>query len=71
MFKLMMRQKGVAGLPELRQAALDLGVKMMPCETSMQVLEIESADLIPEAVAPVGVATMLEHAGESGVQFFI
>jgi peroxiredoxin family protein len=71
MFKLMMKQKGVAGLPELRQAALDLGVVMMPCETSMQVLEITSADLIPEATAPVGVATMLEQASESGIQFFI
>jgi peroxiredoxin family protein len=71
MFKLMMKQKGVAGLPELRQAALDLGVQMMPCETSMQVLEITSADLIPEATAPVGVATMLEQARESGIQMFI
>jgi peroxiredoxin family protein len=71
MFKLMMKQKGVASLPELRQAALDLGVEMLPCETSMQVLEITAADLIPEAKAAVGVAAMLEHAKESSVQFFI
>ena len=71
MFKLMMKQKGVAQLPELRQACIDLGVQFIPCETSMQVMEIDCEDLIPEAREPVGVATMLEHARESNIQFFI
>ena len=71
MFKLMMKQKGVTQLPELREAALALGVKMLPCDMSMQVMEITSNDLIPEAEAPVGVAVMLEHAKQSNIQFFI
>ncbi len=71
MFKLMMKQKGVAQLPELRQMAIDLGVKMLPCQMSMDVMEIACDDLIPEAMEPVGVATMLEHARESKIQFFI
>ncbi len=66
-----MKQKGVAQLPELRQARIDLRVKFIPCETSMQVMEINCEDLIPEAREPVGVATMLEHARESNIQFFI
>ncbi len=71
MFKLMMKQKGVAQLPELRQACIDLGVKFIPCLTSMEVLEMDCEDLIPEAREPAGVAAMLEHARESNIQFFI
>lgn len=71
MFKLMMKQKGVTQLPELRDAAIALGVQLMPCQMSMDVMEITCDDLIPETTEPVGVATMLEHAKESDVQFFI
>ena len=71
MFKLMMKQKGVTQLPELREAAIALGVKLMPCQMSMDVMEINCDHLIPEATEPVGVATMLEHAQESSIQFFI
>lgn len=71
MFKLMMKQKGVTPLPELRDAAIALGVKLMPCQMSMDVMEITCDHLIPEVTEPVGVATMLEHARESSIQFFI
>ena len=71
MFKLMMKQKGVTQLPELRDAAIALNVQLMPCQMSMDVMEINCDDLIPEATEPVGVATMLEHAAQSNIQFFI
>ncbi len=71
MFKLMMKQKGVTQLPELREAAIALGVKLMPCQMSMDVMEVDCDHLIPEATEPVGVAAMLEHAQESNIQFFI
>ena len=71
MFKLMMKQKGVTQLPELREAAIALDVKMLPCLMSMDVMEISREHFIPEAAEPVGVATMLEHASESSIQFFI
>jgi peroxiredoxin family protein len=38
---------------------------------SMDDMDIDCNDLIPEAEEPVGVATMLEHANESNIQFFI
>ena len=71
MFKLMMKQKGVTQLPELREAAIALGVQLLPCQMSMDVMEITCDDLIPETLEPVGVATMLEHASQSNIQFFI
>lgn len=71
MFNLMMKQKGVTQIPELRDAAIALGVKFLPCQMSMDVMEITKNDLIPEAEEGVGVATMLEHAAQSNIQFFI
>jgi len=71
MFKLMMKQKGVTQLPELREACIALGVKMLPCLMTMNVMDVTRADLIDECEEPVGVATMLEHANESSTMFFI
>jgi peroxiredoxin family protein len=71
MFKQMMKAKGVSQLEELMDAAIEMGVKLLPCQMSMDVMEIGPEHLIPQAEAGVGVATMLEHAAESKIQFFI
>jgi peroxiredoxin family protein len=71
MFKLMMKMHGVTPLTELREACIALGVKLIPCDMSMKVMEIDCEDLIPEVEEPVGVAVMLEHANESSIQYFI
>lgn len=72
MFKLMMKQKGVASLTEMYDMAVDLGITMLPCEMSMQVMEYNpKTDFKPNVTEPVGVATFLEHAAESRVTLFI
>ena len=71
MFKLMMKKHGVTPLNELREACIALDVKLIPCDMSMKVMEIDCEDLIPETEEPVGVAVMLEHANESSIQYFI
>jgi peroxiredoxin family protein len=71
MFKLMMKQKGVSTLPELYDAAVELGVKMMPCQMSMDVMEIDSVLFKENVTPPVGVAAMLEEATESKFTLFI
>jgi peroxiredoxin family protein len=71
MFKKMMKDHGVTSLEELRQMAIDLGVKLQPCLTSMEVMEIKQEDLIDEVEEPCGVATMLEQAFQSQATFFI
>ena len=71
MFKKMMKNHNVTPLAELRQMAIDLGVKLQPCQMTMDVMEIKREDLIPEAEEPCGVATMLEQAFASGATFFI
>ena len=71
MFKRMMKSHNVTPLEELRKTAIDLGVKLYPCETSMQVMEIKKEDLIDEVEQSCGVATMLELAYHSKVTLFI
>lgn len=71
MFKKMMRAKNVAMLPELRQMAIDLGVKMQACQMSMDVMEIRKEDLIDQVTDVVGVAAMLEEAQQSTFTMFI
>jgi peroxiredoxin family protein len=71
MFKKMMTAKKVAGLDELRQACIDLGVHFLACKTSMDVMEIRREDLIPEVEDVVGAATAIKNSAASAVQYFI
>ncbi len=71
MFKKMMKNKNVPGLAELRQMAIDLGVKLYSCQTSMEVMEIPREKLIDEVVDVVGVAFMIEQSQQSDFTYFI
>ena len=71
MFKKMMKARRVPSLAELRQTAIDLGVKMHGCQMSMSVMEIPRDALIDEVSACVGVAHFLEQAQASDVTLFI
>ncbi|HCJ65744.1 MAG TPA: hypothetical protein DHV62_00055, partial [Elusimicrobia bacterium] len=71
MFKKMMKAKNVSSLPELRQMALDLGVKMYGCQMSMEVMEIPRETLIDQVTDSVGVGFFIEQAQESNFTMFI
>jgi len=71
MFKKMMKAKRVPSLAELRQTAIDLGVKLYGCQMSMDVMEIPREKMIDEVAACVGVAFFLEQAQESDITLFI
>ncbi len=71
MFKKMMKAKRVPSLIELRQMAIDLGVKMYGCQMSMDVMEIPKEKMIDEVSACVGVAFFIEQAQQSDVTLFI
>jgi peroxiredoxin family protein len=71
LFKKMMRDKNVASIPELREVAVDLGVHLLACKMSMDVMGITRDSLIPEVENVVGVATMVKEASESKIQMFI
>jgi len=71
MFKKMMKAKNVPSLAELRQMAIDLGVKMYGCQMSMEVMEIPREKMIDDVQACVGVAFFIEQAQQSDVTLFI
>jgi len=71
MFKQMMKQHKITPLQELLKTAMDLGVKMLPCQMSMEVMEIKREDLIDGVQDPCGVATMLEYSDRSKQTLFI
>jgi peroxiredoxin family protein len=71
MFKRMMGDKGVSSLAELRQTAIDLGVRLLPCQMSMDVMEITQEDLIDEAEHAVGAATYVLEAQDADITLFV
>ena len=71
MFKKMMKAKRVPSLVELRQMAIDLGVKLYGCQMSMDVMEIPRDKMIDQVSACVGVAYFLEQAQQSDITLFI
>lgn len=71
MFKKMMKAKRLPSLADLRQSALDLGVKFYGCQMSMEVMEIPREAMLDEVQACVGVAFFIEQAQQSEVTLFI
>jgi peroxiredoxin family protein len=58
--------RGVAGFATLRDAALDLGVRLIACEAGLRAAAIDPAGLLPR-VEVAGVATFLEAVGTGQV----
>ncbi|MHB9095696.1 MAG: DsrE/DsrF/DrsH-like family protein [Eubacteriales bacterium] len=70
MFNKMMGNHNVPSLPSLRDMALDLDIKMIACQMSMDVMEIPAEALI-DGVTIGGVATFVGDASESNFTLFI
>jgi len=70
LMKYMMKKKNVMSLPEMVKQAQELGIKMVACSMSMDVMGIKKEELI-DGVEIGGVATYLGEASESKVNLFI
>ena len=71
MFKKMMKAKRVPSLAQMRQTAIELGVKLFGCQMSMSVMEIPKEKMIDDVAQCVGVATFLEQAQQADVTLFV
>jgi len=69
LFKKMMRDKGVTPLAELRQTAIDLGVQILACQMSMDVMGVKREHLIDEVTDIVGAASYCSLALEGKTLF--
>jgi len=70
MLRAMMRQQGVPQPEEMAQMARDLGVRIVACQMSMDVMGIHKEELI-DGVEVGGVATFLGEATRSKATLFI
>jgi peroxiredoxin family protein len=70
MMKDMIRKKGVASIEDLRDAAVDCGVRMIGCQMTMDLFEYDRKDLI-DGVEYAGAATYIETATQCDINLFI
>lgn len=70
MMKSIMRKKNVNSLPQLLENAQVMGVKLIACTMSMDVMGIKQEELI-DGVELAGVATYLGEADSANVNLFI
>ena len=70
MMKNLMAKKGVASLEELREAAIDLEIRMIACQMTMDLFEYSLDDMI-DGIELGGAATYMESALKSDINLFI
>lgn len=70
MMRNLIKKKGVASIPELREAALESDVKMIGCQMTMDLFEWQRHDLI-DGIEIGGAATYMEKALASDINLFI
>jgi peroxiredoxin family protein len=71
MIKSLAKEYKVASPTELLEMAQDLGVKLFPCQMTMELYGLEKDDFVDGLEAPLGAASFIEMAAESDIQLFI
>ena len=70
MMKNLMKQKGVASIEDLREASVDLDIRMIACQMTLDLFEYKTEDMI-DGIELGGAATYLEVAAKSDINLFI
>ena len=70
MFVGRMKKVGIPGYAEFMRQAMDMGVNIYACSTTMGLMGVEEKDLMP-GVKILGAAAFLKMAQESSVTLFI
>ncbi len=70
MMKNLIKKKGVASIPELREAAIESDVQLIGCQMTMDLFEMENHDLI-DNIEIGGAATYMENALKSDINLYI
>lgn len=71
LMKKTIRDKGVAGVEELRAACIEGGVKLIGCQMTVDLFGFTHQDFIPEVQEYCGAATFLPMARDADVSLFI
>ncbi|MGA0264294.1 MAG: sulfur carrier protein DsrE2 [Lysobacterales bacterium] len=70
MMKNMIKKKGVASIPELREMAVEAECRLIACQMTMDLFEYSTDDMIP-GLEIGGAATYIEVATQSHINLFI
>ena len=70
MMKQKMKAKGVASLDDLRDLCVEADVKMIACQMTVDLFEMDTAEFI-DGIEYGGAATFFEFAGESDICLFV
>ena len=70
MMKKKMKDKGVASLEELRELCQEAEVKLIACQMTVDLFDMDTADFI-DGVEYAGAAAFFEFAGESDICLYI
>jgi peroxiredoxin family protein len=70
MMKNLIKKKGVASIPELRELAVEADVRMIACQMTLDLSEYGTEDLI-DGLEIGGAATYIEVATQSHINLFI
>jgi peroxiredoxin family protein len=70
MMKQKMKAKGVASVDDLRSMCLEAEVKMIACQMTVDLFDMNSSEFI-DGIDYAGATTFFEFAGESDVNLFV
>jgi peroxiredoxin family protein len=71
MMRKLAAENGIAPPEELLASAADLGVKLWPCQMTMDLMGLQLSDMIDGLAEPVGAATAIERMKHSAINLFI
>lgn len=70
MMKAKMKKKGVASVEDLRDLCIEAEVKMIACQMTVDLFDMNSSDFIDD-IDYAGAASFFEFAGESDINLFV
>lgn len=71
MMRQVFKKEGIAALSDLLELCQEAGVKMIPCQMTMDAFGLKRSDLIDGLAAPAGAATAIGCARQSRINWFI
>jgi peroxiredoxin family protein len=71
MIKLLAKQHKVASITELMEMAIDMGVRLHPCQMTMDLYGLSTSDFIDGLQPTLGAASFIDMAARADIQLFI
>jgi peroxiredoxin family protein len=71
MIKMLAKQHNVASVTELMEMAVDVGVRLHPCQMTMDLYGLSTSDFIDGLQPTLGAASFIDMAAKADIQLFI